>query len=67
MEKMARVRLSPLAVAVPMAVCVVIAAFTYTVAVRAGYPTGLAVAVAGVIGLLWLGFFIGRLLEQARS
>jgi F420-0:gamma-glutamyl ligase-like protein len=67
MEKKARARLSPLAVAVPVGVCVVIAAFTYSVAVRAGYPTALAVAIAGVIGLLWLGFFIGRLLEQARS
>ncbi len=66
MQKKARVRLSPLAVAVPIGVCVVIAVFTYNVAVRAGYTAGLSVAIAGVIGLLWLSFFIGRLIEQAR-
>lgn len=67
MRKKARVRLSPLAVAVPIGVCIIIAVFTYTIAVRAGFPAGLSVAVAGVIGLLWLSFFIGRLIEQART
>lgn len=63
MEKKARASISLLAVAMPIGVCILIAVFTDRVAVRAGYPTGLAVAIAGVIGLLWLTFLIGRLLE----
>ncbi len=67
MEKKAWVRLSPLAVAVPLGVCLIIAAFTDTIAVRAGFPAGLSVGIAAVIGLLWFSFFIGRLIEQART
>ena len=55
-------RPSALAVAMPVAVCVVIGVFTYNIAVRAGYPVGLSVAVAAVIGLLWFGFLLSRLL-----
>lgn len=66
MQKKARVRLSPLAVAVPIGVCVVIAVLTYNIAVRAGYTAALSAAIAGVIGLLWLSFFISRLIEQVR-
>jgi len=62
MQKKVRVRLSPLAVIVPIGVCLLIGALTYTIAVRAGYPPILAAIIAGVIGLLWLGFLIGRLL-----
>jgi hypothetical protein len=29
---------------------------------RAGYPALLAAIFAGVIGILWLGFFVSRLL-----
>jgi len=67
MQKKVRVQLSPLAVTVPIGVCIVIAVFTDTIAMRAGFPGGLSVAIAGVIGLLWLSFFIGRLVEQART
>lgn len=63
MEKKARTRLSPLAMLMPIAVCLVIGAFTYAIAVRAGYPAGLAAAIAAVIGLLWLCFLIARLLD----
>jgi hypothetical protein len=63
-EKKARARLSPLAVLMPIGVCALIGAFTDAIALRAGITPGLAVAVAGGIGLLWLIFFVGRLLEQ---
>lgn len=63
MEKKARASISPLAVAMPIGVCILIGAFTDRVAMRAGYPAGLSAAIAGVIGLLWLCFLIGRLLE----
>ncbi|MDQ6832836.1 MAG: hypothetical protein M3008_05520 [Chloroflexota bacterium] len=62
MEKKARASTSPLAVAMPIGICILIAIFTDKVAVRAGCPTELAVAIACVIGLLWLTFLIGRLL-----
>ncbi len=64
--KRARSRLSPLAVIAPAAVCLLIGAFTYQIARRAGYPTALAVGVSVIIGLLWFGFFLGRLLGQQR-
>jgi hypothetical protein len=63
MEKKTRARLTPLAVAAPIVVCLVIGAFVDTIAMRAGYPALLAAIFAGVIGLLWLGFFVGRLLR----
>jgi hypothetical protein len=63
MEKEERVRLSPRAVIAPFGICLLIGAFTFDIATRAGYPVGLAAVVAGVIGLLWLCFLIGRLLE----
>jgi len=47
----------------PIGVCILIGGFTDRVALRAGYSAGLSVAIAGVIGLLWLCFLIGRLLE----
>jgi hypothetical protein len=62
MEKKVRARLTPLAIAAPIVVCLVIGAFTYTIATRAGYPPVLAALFASVIGLLWLGFFVSRLL-----
>jgi hypothetical protein len=66
MEKKARARVSPLAMLMPIGVCALIGAFTYAIALRADIVPGLAVAVAGVIGLLWLIFFVGRLLEQTQ-
>jgi hypothetical protein len=62
MRKEVRARVTPLTIVTPIAVCIAIGAFTYAVAMRAGYPPILATIVAGVIGLLWLGFFVGRLL-----
>jgi hypothetical protein len=62
----ARARLSPLAMLMPIGVCALIGAFTDAIARRAGIAPGLAVVVAGAIGLLWLLFFIGRLLDQAQ-
>ncbi len=62
MEKKARASISPLTVAMPIGVCILIGAFTDQIAMRAGYSAGLAAAIAGVIGLLWLCFLIGRLL-----
>lgn len=64
MPKKERARVSPLALIAPVAVCILIGAFTFTIARRAGYPTGLAVGVAVIIGLLWFSFFLSRLLEQ---
>lgn len=66
MEKKVRARMSPLAMLMPIGVCILIGTFTYAIAVRAGITSGLAVAVASVIGLLWLIFFVGRLLEQTQ-
>lgn len=66
MEKKARARVSPLAVLMPIGVCAVIGCFTYAVAERAGITTGLAATIAGVIGLLWFIFFVGRLVEQTQ-
>ncbi len=63
MQKKARVRLSPLAVIMPVVVCLVIGAFTYAIADRAGYPPVLAAMIASAIGLLWLSFLISRLLR----
>lgn len=63
MEKKARASISPLAVVMPIGVCILIGVFTDRVAIRAGYSTGLSAAIAGVIGLLWLCFLIGRLIE----
>ncbi len=63
MHKKARARLTPLAIVAPIGMCVVIGACTDTIAVRAGYPPVIALIFAGVIGILWLGFFVGRLLR----
>jgi uncharacterized membrane protein YeaQ/YmgE (transglycosylase-associated protein family) len=63
MQKKTRARLTPLAIVAPIIVCLVIGVFTDAIAKRAGYPPLLAVIFAGVIGLLWLGFFVGRLLD----
>jgi uncharacterized membrane protein YeaQ/YmgE (transglycosylase-associated protein family) len=62
MEKKARARLTPLAIVAPIVVCLIIGAFTDAIAMRAGYPAVLAAIFAGVIGILWLGFFVSRLL-----
>ena len=62
MQKKTRARLTPLAIAAPIVVCLIIGVFTYTIATRAGYPPILAAVFASVIGLLWLGFLVSRLL-----
>jgi hypothetical protein len=62
MQKKVGARLTPLAMVAPIGVSLLIGAFTYMIAMRAGYPPVLATMIAGVIGLLWLGFLIGRLL-----
>ncbi len=64
--KKGRLRLSPLAMIMPVAVCLLIGAFTYQIARRSGYPAGLAAGVSVIIGLLWFGFLLGRLLDRRK-